>query len=458
MLSKSGTINVLKIFSDEECEKLIKRANIHNWELVDSDLAKYHRVIIIDENLAKEVFDRIKHVLPDEINGQKIIGLNDHFRFSRYSEGGEFKKHTDGINQDKHGNRSIMTLNIFLNNPEEGGGTIFYFNEHIERVAPVKGTGVLFSANILHEGEKLTKGVKYLIRTDVMIRDSLFDDINIKLSDLYGKKLIKSDNENTEILFDTLKIFDDNYGSIKKKALLNVKLNNNYSGKISKVMVIEEDWGDAAQLMTSHFNQIFAVLNMANAKHFGGGYEMGMSAQEENMFRRTDCHYSGFREHFQENYKDIGIYTQEMSDLINGVNGEVYLDKENPRICIKRSEKYKYQLLSSYEIFPFYELRSAALDLRHFKYDLDIIESINRRKIRAQIDTLIKKKVRHVIFGAFGCGAFRNNPKMVSRIYKEELTYKLYHFDVIVFAIYNAGYGPAENFEVFKRELSSLNT
>ena len=41
---------------------------------------------------------------------------------------------------------------------------------------------------------------------------------------------------------------------------------------------------------------LFASLNMANAYGPGGGYTHGMVAQEENMFRRTDCHFSLRRE------------------------------------------------------------------------------------------------------------------------------------------------------------------
>ena len=52
------------------------------------------------------------------------------------------------------------------------------------------------------------------------------------------------------------------------------------------------DWGDVALKYTKLYGEIFAVLNMANARVAGGGYIEGKSAQEENMFRRTDCHFS----------------------------------------------------------------------------------------------------------------------------------------------------------------------
>ena len=55
------------------------------------------------------------------------------------------------------------------------------------------------------------------------------------------------------------------------------------------VEVLPGDWGDVSLTLTKRYGRTFAVLNMANAYFFGGGYAHGQVAQEENMFRRTDC-------------------------------------------------------------------------------------------------------------------------------------------------------------------------
>uniref|UniRef100_A0A7S3ZPB6 Microbial-type PARG catalytic domain-containing protein n=1 Tax=Pelagomonas calceolata TaxID=35677 RepID=A0A7S3ZPB6_9STRA len=55
------------------------------------------------------------------------------------------------------------------------------------------------------------------------------------------------------------------------------------------VEVLPGDWGDVTLTLTKSYGRTFAVLNMANAYLFGGGYAHGQVAQEENMFRRTDC-------------------------------------------------------------------------------------------------------------------------------------------------------------------------
>jgi len=90
--------------------------------------------------------------MPESYLGYKIVGLNNRFRFSRYKVGGEFTMHCDDVNYDDVGNRSMLTLNIFLNDktgPCEnlgGGSTSFYYEDLELRkcVEPVAGLGALF--------------------------------------------------------------------------------------------------------------------------------------------------------------------------------------------------------------------------------------------------------------------------------------------------------------------------
>jgi predicted 2-oxoglutarate/Fe(II)-dependent dioxygenase YbiX len=161
------------LFSSEECQNLIQKVEDKNeWEHVDRGMAEYERVIMVDKKLANELFEKIKSELPEYFTGLRIVGLNDHFRFSKYYPRNSFGIHRDGMNVDSQGNRSVMTLNIFLNDVEEGGGTIFYYDNDrqllMKNVRPKSGTGALFFNQIYHEGELVKKGNKYLIRTDVM--------------------------------------------------------------------------------------------------------------------------------------------------------------------------------------------------------------------------------------------------------------------------------------------------
>jgi len=232
----------------------------------------------------------------------------------------------------------------------------------------------------------------------------------------------------------------------KKKARSNMAHNED-----DEVIVhlLPGDWGDVTLAMTKRYGQIFACLNMANAYSPGGGYTHGCVAQEENMYRRTDCHFFLDR----KDLDDELMYLPEKTRLLNAVDNRVYLDSTCPRVCIRGAEDRAasdlgYPLLPQNELFLFYELRSAAVDLRYGRARYDRAETSKR--IAAQLDTLIEHGVRHVILSAFGCGAFENPAEDVAAVYKEELQIRGSDFDVVAFGIFYAGYGPS-NFEPFQR-------
>lgn len=208
-----------------------------------------------------------------------------------------------------------------------------------------------------------------------------------------------------------------------------------------RIRVLPGDWGDVTASLTREHGACFAVLNMANAFGPGGAYREGAVAQEENMFRRTDCH---FRVEASELGPDRTRYTPAMTRLLTGRDGRVYLDTHRPRVCIRGPEDRArpdlgYPWLADEEVFPFFELRAAAQDLRNGSaFD----DEDARRRIAAQLDTLLDHRVRFAVLGAFGCGAFRNPAERVARIYREEIEARRRHFAVIAFAIFHAGYGP----------------
>jgi len=216
-----------------------------------------------------------------------------------------------------------------------------------------------------------------------------------------------------------------------------------------KFPVIKGDWGETTLDLTRTYGTTFAVLNMANAYGAGGGYTEGMPAQEENMFRRTDCHFGVDEKEFNQ---DSDRYLPQFTDLINALNGEVPLDVKNPRVCIRGGEMKDetdlgYAWLHEDSYFEFHELRSAAVDLRgglQFK-----IEEC-RKRIDAQLDTLTRNGIRYAVLSAFGCGAFLNPPETVSQCYCDALKAREKDFDCVAFAIFYPGYG-YDNYTVFKQ-------
>ena len=259
-----------------------------------------------------------------------------------------------------------------------------------------------------------------------------------------------------KVLRETLNVFNSVTPSdyCQNKAMVNLsrwlKERNSVSPE-KKVQVIEGDWGDITLKLTKTYGECFAVLNMANAYVPGGGYVEGMSAQEENMYRRTDCHFYITEKEYD---RSLNRYRPFMTEQISATNGTVYLDTDNPRICMRGSEDQTlddlgYAWLKEDEIFPFYELRASAQDLRG-KVQFDAAEA--RKRIIAQLDTLQDNKVRYAVLGAFGCGAYLNPPEIIANIYKEEIEKRINDFSLIVFAILDSS--KSGNYSVFKRVLN----
>ena len=256
-----------------------------------------------------------------------------------------------------------------------------------------------------------------------------------------------------QILRETVASFDgEGLSHYRSLAHSNLQRWQSQANPMAATIVVQpNDWGEVTLQLTKQHGAIFAVLNMANAVVPGGGYLEGLGAQEENMFRRTDCHLSITDQQVQANSQR---YRREMTDRIEGYSGTVYLDHEEPRICIRGAESIGrlagYEWLPDNEIFPFYELRAAARDYRHNDtFDLEDA----RKRICAQLDTLTRAQQRHVVLGASGCGAFANPPAAIARLYNEELARRQGAFDCVAFAVLHTSYGYG-NYPVFHREFN----
>lgn len=168
----------LKIFenilSPDECVELIAHFESKSSEVkyVDRVIANYHRLEEDNYDLSTKLWNKIKDHIPKHYAGGELVCLNTYFRFSKYEPGMKFDIHRDGTNQDMHGNRSVLTLNIFLNDSFTGGETDFFKeNKTLHYSAkPKPGNAALFDGSWLHCGNEVRDGCKYLLRTDVMLK------------------------------------------------------------------------------------------------------------------------------------------------------------------------------------------------------------------------------------------------------------------------------------------------
>src|SRR5215211_2473951 len=99
-----------------------------------------------------------------------------------------------------------------------------------------------------------------------------------------------------EVLRETLAAFEqadppNRYHRLAEQNLRRWRAESAIAGSQLHVEAFPGDWGEVARSLTATYGECFAVLNMANAYVPGGAYVEGAVAQEENMFRRTDCHF-----------------------------------------------------------------------------------------------------------------------------------------------------------------------
>lgn len=184
-MMSSRTLSVLpELLSEEECREFIGRAESQGYLAMKGDYPPSYRdndrIVIDDRELAGRLFERFRHELPERLSvndeSWELVGLNPRFRGCRYRDGQKFVRHRDGAFGDSDGSRSFLTLMLYLNDHSEfqGGHTRFYEDRWDERVVrsvpPETGTGIVFEHALWHDGQSVTNGVKYVLRTDVMYR------------------------------------------------------------------------------------------------------------------------------------------------------------------------------------------------------------------------------------------------------------------------------------------------
>ena len=184
-IHKPGVITSQNFLSPSECQALIDRAEneigfteaaVRTTEgnKMIKDLRNNDRCMIDDFDLAAELWPRVKPLLSNFDIDAEPQCLNERFRFYKYGPEQEFKQHKDGIERVR-GMVSHITFLLYLNSDFEGGHTNFieYGHEDGElitkrlSVAPTGGSALLFLHRQFHEGAKVTKGHKYVLRSDV---------------------------------------------------------------------------------------------------------------------------------------------------------------------------------------------------------------------------------------------------------------------------------------------------
>lgn len=148
--------------------------------VIMKDVRNNDRVMFDDPERAQALYERLAvHLSPRFQKKWTPVGLNERLRLYRYDVGQLFNWHYDGHFARSNGERSMFTFMVYLNDDFEGGATSFSHVDYgvpsigdMVRITPVKGMALLFHHPILHRGDAVTAGRKYVLRTDVMYRRS----------------------------------------------------------------------------------------------------------------------------------------------------------------------------------------------------------------------------------------------------------------------------------------------
>jgi predicted 2-oxoglutarate/Fe(II)-dependent dioxygenase YbiX len=169
---------VEKFLTPEECKGFIDFSEKQGYqeslirskdgEVMNKDIRDNDRVIWDNPQVANQLWELVKDMMPVDIEGYEPTGLNERLRFYRYRDGQQFKPHIDGPYKKSETEKSKITLLLYLNEDFEGGNTTLVLEG--EEIEPKEGMLFLFEHKIMHCGRPVTKGTKYVLRTDVMYR------------------------------------------------------------------------------------------------------------------------------------------------------------------------------------------------------------------------------------------------------------------------------------------------
>ena len=200
-----------------------------------------------------------------------------------------------------------------------------------------------------------------------------------------------------------------------------------------------------------------AVLNMASRQNPGGGVQNGAGAQEENLFRRSILFQSLYQ--FAPFASNFGLHKSKHQYPLDRNFGGIY----TPHATVFRgTEQDGYPLLDT-----------------PYQMSFIAVAGINRpalaspERIAPELVEPIKNKIRTIfrigllhghdslVLGALGCGAFRNPPSHIARLFHEVMEEKEFKnkYRLLLFAIlddHNARlkHNPEGNFLPFVKEFA----
>ena len=215
----------------------------------------------------------------------------------------------------------------------------------------------------------------------------------------------------------------------------------------AKIVVSKKRSFEAAQVYAGKGDKV-CVLNFASSANPGGGVTNGASAQEECLCRISTLYFNlDTDEMWKKFYKP---HRALRSPLHN--DDIIY----TPDIIVFKTDTSSPSLLPQEKWFKTDVLTCAAPNLRSDDDELllsdEELAKLHKKRDRRIFDVAVQNNVDVLILGAFGCGAFRNNPAVVAHVMMDLAKEYAYAFKVIEFAVFCRPYDKV-NYTEFKNQL-----
>lgn len=251
--------------------------------------------------------------------------------------------------------------------------------------------------------------------------------------------------------FELQKIFEDTHARCESDPELCTAID--YSIENQKIYWADDSieftprsGGPEAKVLVSDFGTVAAarnypgkkvcVLNFASSVNPGGGVKNGSRAQEECVCRATTLYpcladestaYNVYSRH--HDLISLGLMNRANSDDM------IY----TPGVIAVKEDSEHYPLLPVEKRYSFDVLSSAAPDLKpgkgEFFPDIDELIALFEKRIDRIFTVAAVNGAEVLILGAFGCGAFGNDPELVASVFRKLIPKYIHDFEVIDFAI-----------------------
>ncbi len=264
------------------------------------------------------------------------------------------------------------------------------------------------------------------------------------------KAWIESDKDLSESIIYAKKHTDVFYEDVYP----DFEINDKYETVIT--VTGDRSYQAAMRLHRENPDYKIAVMNFANAFHAGGGVTSGASAQEESLCRTSTLYpllyRRTLRDSFYAHHKKLN--THKASDSLIYTEGVVICktDTDLPQRMPKEDwVKVDVITIAAPDIRNRSNIHIPVAGSRVNMNDAELLGYHVKRAIH-MFTCAAAKKADVLVLGAFGCGAFQNNPETVARAYKIAIAEFPKVFKKIEFAVYCSP-RDVRNYQVFDEVL-----